>query len=134
MPSLMRRASLYVVHHSSFLDSILDASEHSLDDCDFERQLLRSETIAESAPLLSPGNGLSHDLPIHLLVCHSPWPCIGQTRLFAVRSVLAVYLVVVLFLSLVNGYCCTTNFSDLFFDARYLVLLMQLSLYLITSV
>ena len=134
MPSLARRASLYVVHHSGFLDSFLDASEHSLVDCTIKRHLLRSETLIESAPLLSQGSGLINDLPIPFSLCHSPWPCLGQKRLIAIRGTVVVYLLGVLCLGILHGCKCHENGNDLFFDARYIILLCQIAFYWITTV
>ncbi len=133
MPSLAHRASFYVVHHSGFLDPFLDADEHPLRDCDLNSSFPRSETMAETAPLLPQLNHVPRDHLIFLCVCHSPWPFLHQTGLLIVRGALAVYLTAVLALSVVKD-CEGPYARFLAFDARYLSFATQVIYYWITAV
>ena len=59
-----------------------------------------SNQLSETAPLLPlPNRPSSHDHPIFLRVCHSPWPFLNQKTLFCVRIVIAFYLTTILGLS-----------------------------------
>ena len=42
----------YITHHTGFLDSFLNSPDHDLQDCDIDRHLLQSATMAETTPLL----------------------------------------------------------------------------------
>ena len=114
MPSLFHKhfhlaksRSFYVVHHTGFLDLLLNSEEHSLKDCNLDRLLPRSDTMAEREPLLPRQNRPVHQHSIFQLVCHSPWYYIGQRSLLFVRSFLAFYLTAVLGLAVY--YECTPD-------------------------
>lgn len=133
MPSLVHRASFYVVHHYGFLDPFLDADEHSLEDCATSRYLQRSETIAETAFLFHQTTSPFCEPPIFLCLCHSPWGFLSQKRLLLVRGTLAVYLAAVLALQISRE--CHGSHAQMFaFDARNIVWAMQVIYYLITTV
>lgn len=138
MPSLIHRASFYVVHHSGILDPFLDADEHSLEDCDLTRTLPRSETMAETAPLIIRNPYEPKDRPIFLCICHSQWPFLQQKALFFVRGCLAVYLTTALVLGFVN---CFEVFDSeasparfFAFDSGNISLMVQAIYYWITAV
>ncbi len=102
MPSLFHKhfplaksRSFYVVHHSGFLDLLLNSEEHGLKDCNLDRLLPRSDTMAEREPLLPRQNRPAHQHSIFQLVCHSPWYYIGQRSLLFARSFFALYLTAV---------------------------------------
>lgn len=133
MPSLVHRASFYVVHHSGFLGPFLDADEHPLEDCDLTSHFPRTETMAETAPLLRQIHHVPHDSPIFLCVCHSPWPFLRQKGLLIVRGTLAVYLTVVLVLCVVKD--CKGSYARFpAFDARNVSFAIQAIYYWITAV
>lgn len=134
MRSFIHRPTFYVIHHSGFLDYFLDLDGHTLEDCDFERYTMRSETFAERAPLLSQGGLSPHDHSIFMRVCHSPWHFLGQRGLLLARVTLAVYLSAVLLLCIV--YHDTSGFrgSMFAFDARNLSIILQVVYYWITAV
>lgn len=134
MPSVIHRASFFVVHHSGFLDSFFNAPEHSLEDCDFDRYLSRSETMAERAPLLPQGNSPSYDHPISLLVCHSPWPFLNQKIVFTVRGFLALYLSVVLGMNILQDSKSSESRFTFLFDPRDISFMIQTIYYWITTV
>ena len=104
---LAKSRSFYVVHHFGFLDSFLNSEEHSLENCNLDKLLLRSDTMAEREPLLPRQNRPAHQHSIFQLVCHSPWYYISQRSLLFARSFLALYLSAVLGLALY--YECTPD-------------------------
>ena len=133
---LAKSPSFYVVHHFGFLDPFLNSEEHSLENCNLGRLLLRSETMAEREPLLPRQNRPAHQHSIFQLVCHSPWYYIGQRSLLFARSFLALYLSAVLGLAVY--YECTPNhrkYAKLFpFYGSTISFAIQVIYYWITAV
>jgi len=89
--------------------------------------------MAETALLLPPTNYAPYDHPIFIRVCHSPWPVLRQKLLLLVRCMLAVYLTVVLVLSVVND-CKHLDARFFAFDARNIGFAVQAIYYWITAV
>ena len=133
---LAKSRSFYVVHRFGFLDSFLNSEEHSLETCNLDRLLLRSDTMAEREPLLPRQNRSVHQHSIFQLVCHSPWYYIGQRYLLVARSFLALYLSAVLGLAVY--YECTANHrkhAKLFpFYGSTISSVIQVTYYWITAV
>ena len=61
--------SFYLVHRFAFLTSLSDIRSHSLQDCPARDVLPRSETMAETTPLLPRANRPPHGPPITLRIC-----------------------------------------------------------------
>lgn len=55
--------SFYLVHHFTFLASLLDIRSHIVQICGVREVLLTSETMAETTSLLPLANRPPHDLP-----------------------------------------------------------------------
>ena len=134
MRSFVRRPTFYIVYHPDFLASFLNHDGHSLQDCDFDKYILRSETVAERAPLLHRAGQSSRDHPIFMRVCHSPWYLVSQRGLFLIRGTLALYLTAILFLSILRDWTCPIHARLFVFDARNLSLFVQAIYYWITAV
>lgn len=127
--------SFYVVHHSGFLDFLLNTSDHSLHDCGIDRFTHRSATMAETAPLLPRTGRPPHDHPIFLRVCHSPWRFLGQKGLLFIRLMIALYLTTALALSVYYECKSARRSAKLYpFYASTVSLLIQLVYYWITTV
>lgn len=138
MPSLVHRASFYLVHHSGFLGPFLDADEHSLGECDLTKNFPRSETMAERATLLPQTGHDPYGQPIFLCVCHSPWFFIRQKALYVIRSTLAIYMTILLILGIVKDSRTHDSKGDharfFAFDSRSISLACQAIYYWITAV
>ena len=133
MQSFIHRPTFYIVHHSGFLDSFLDLNSHTLEDCNFDRYLIRSETMADRAPLL-PRTDSPYESSIFVSVCHSRWHFLGQRSLLLLRGVLAVYLSAILVLCVVREHASSSSEHLYFFDGRYLSFALQVVYYWITTV
>ena len=131
---LIASPSFYLVHHSGFLASLLDTCSHSLRDCTSRRVLPRSETMAETTPLLPKASRPCHDLPIFLLVCHSPWLFLSQKTLLAVRAIIASFLSIVLALDMIYRIRYTRRGKQLAFEPSIVSLVIQILYYWTTSV
>ena len=134
MHSIIRRPTLNIVHHSLFLALCLGLNDHPLQDCPFDRTMIRSETMAERALLLPQAHQTGHDPPIFVRVCHSPWPFLNQRSLALVRTILALYSAVILAFSVGREWKDPTRGNLLFFDARILSFAVQTMYYWITMV
>lgn len=134
MRSFIRRPTFYIVHHSALLASCLDVDDHSLEDCDFDRCINRSETMAERAPLLSRADQLGHHPPIFVRVCHSPWLFLSQRSLAFIRAILAVYMTTALVLNVTHDWKDKEKGCLLIFDARIISFSVQTIYYWITAV
>lgn len=125
--------SFYLVHHYGFLASLYRIHSHDLEDCPSRRFLTRSETMAETTPLL-PRNTLSHDVPIFLCVCHSPWPFLTQKTLVAVRAIISAYLSVVFALDMFYVFTFAQRGKQFAFEASSISLTIQIVYYWMTTV
>lgn len=126
--------SFYLVHHSGFLASLFNICNHSLQDCAARDVLPKSETMAETTPLLPRANRPPHDLPIFLRVCHSPWRSISQKVLLAVRAIVAAFLSIVLTLDIPYEINYTHTGKQSAFEASNVSLVIQIFYYWITMV
>ena len=126
--------SFYLVHHSSVLASLFDTRSHSLQDCTGWEVLPRSETMAETTPLLPPPNRLPHGPSIFLCVCHSPWPFVGQRALSVVRAIIASFLTVVFTLDIFYGINYNQRGKQSAFEASNVSLVIQMLYYWMTTV
>lgn len=126
--------SFYAVRHSGFLGSLFDIRSHGLQDCPAREVLPRSETMAETTPLLPRANRPPHDLSIFLPVCHSPWPFLSQYALLAVRAFVASFLSIVFSLDIVYGINYTQRGNQLAFEASNVSLVIQIFYYWTTTV
>lgn len=124
--------SFYLVHHYGFLASLYRIHSHDLEDCPSRRFLTRSETMAETTPLL-PRNTLSHDVPIFLCVCHSPWPFLTQKTLVAVRAIISAYLSVVFALDMFYVFTFAQRGKQFAFEASSISLTIQIVYYWMTT-
>lgn len=134
MRSFRRSPTFYVVYHSVLFAPFSDLDDHTLQECDLDRSMMRSETMAERAPLLPRAYQSSRDYPIFVRVCHSPWNFLNQKGLLLVRGVLAVYLTVVLVLSILHDCDVSPNEPMFIFDARTISFSIQPIYYWITAV
>ena len=96
--------------------------------------LPKSQTIAETTPLLPRAHAPPYHLPIFLPVCHSPWPFIGQRALLAVRAVIASFLTIVFTLDMLYRIKHTQREQQFAFEASSVSLLIQILYYWITTV
>ena len=126
--------SFYIVHHSGVLASLFDTRSHSLQDCTGRGVLPRSETMAETTPLLPRANRLPHDVSIFLCVCHSPWPFISQRAILAIRAIIASFLTVVFTLDIFYGINYNHRGKQSAFEASNVSLVIQMLYYWMTTV
>ena len=128
--------SFYIVHHTGFLDSLLNTFEHDLQDCEIDRHLLRSATMAETTSLLPRPNRPPHEHSIFQRVCHSPWYYMGQRALFFTRGFLALYLTTTLVFSIVRDSRPQNRGIARFlpFDASLISFVIQTIYYWVTAV
>ena len=96
--------------------------------------LPRSQTIAETTPLLPQAHAPPYPLPVFLRVCHSPWPCISQRALLAVRAVIASFLTIIFTLDMLYRINYTQRGQQFAFEASNIGLLIQTLYYWITTV
>ena len=96
--------------------------------------LPKSQTRAETTPLLPRAHAPPYPLPIFLRVCHSPWPFIGQRTLLAVRAVIASFLTIVFTLDMRYRISYTQRGQQFAFEASNVSLLIQILYYWITMV
>lgn len=96
--------------------------------------LPKSQTVAETTPLLPRAHAPPYHLPIFLRVCHSPWPFIGQRTLLALRAVIASFLTIVFTLDMRYRINYTQREQQFAFEATNVSLLVQIFYYWITTV
>lgn len=92
--------------------------------------------MSENTPLLPTSTGASgsHEHPIFLRVCHSPWTFIGQKSLMASRAAIFTYLTTV-WIATLNRDMTEQDDAKLFpFYAGHISFTIQLIYYAITSV
>jgi len=126
--------SFYIVHHTPYIRSFLDAPSHTLDSCTTALRVHRTPSMAETTPLLPQANNPPHDHPIFLRVCHSPWLFLGQKSLIGVRGFLAIYMTTVLALDLVFEIVYAKRGRLLLFFISDLSYVIQIIYYWITFV
>ena len=126
--------SFYLVHRFAFLASLSDIHSHSLQDCKVKEALPRSETMAETTPLLPRANRPPHDPSIVLRICHSPWLFISQKLPLAVRAIIASFLSFVLTLDIIYAINHTHRGRQFALEASNVSLVIQNLYYWITTV
>ena len=124
----------YLVHYSGFLASLFDIPSHGLQDCTTREVLARSETMAETTPLLPRADRPPHDLSISLHVCHSQWSSLIQKVLVAVRASTAAYLSVAFALDMFHETSYNQRGKQFAFEACNVSLAIQTVYYWITTV
>ena len=96
--------------------------------------LPKSQTIAETTPLLPRVHPPPDHLPIFLRVCHSPWLFISQRTLLAVRAVIASFLTIIFTLDMRYRMNYSQREQQFAFEASNVSLLIQILYYWITTV
>ena len=134
MRSFIHRPSLYVVPHAGFLPFFLNTNEHALEDCDYARHIVRSESIAERTPLLPHVDQSNQESLIFVQVCHSSWRALSQKTIVFIRGIIALYATTIVALSILLDVLLPACGSSFAFDARSLSFLIQTAYYWITAV
>ena len=134
MRSFPRRPTFYTVPHFGLLSYVPDVDSHTLQECDFGKYILRSETMLERTPLLPYADRSLHELPIFMRMCHSPWNFFDQKCLILVRGIITLYMTAVLALGVIHRWTTSSTGYMFVFDARYISFFVQVAFYWITAV